>query len=197
LLIGKVDPLIYVITGPMYSAKTRELISHLDKYKYADTKFQLFKPKKDDRYSETDVVTHTKELSLESTPVTSAAEIMACVHHDTQVVGIDEAQFFDSGLIDVCFALRASGRAVYVAGLDTDYRMIPFAFSDGKKNMGDLLAIADHVEKRTAICQERVDGKVCGAVARYTKRISQKKGLVVVGSVGDYIASCHKHHKAP
>jgi len=188
--------MLCVITGPMYSSKTDRLLFQLDQDKYSDYKIQLFKPKIDNRYSETEVVTHNKR-SMTATIVENAEEIEKLMEEDTQVVGIDEIQFFNSGIIQICDNLRRNGKVVYAVGLDMDYKRKPFLFADGIKSMGELLAIADVVDKREARCQEKINSKVCGKLARYSKRISGNKELVEIGSEGKYIATCLEHHSIP
>lgn len=179
----------------MYSSKTKMLIFRCGQTQYADLRTGGFKPIIDNRYSEKDIATHEKE-TLDAEPVedSSQLEVMA---RDLEVVGIDEIQFFDSGIVDVCDRLRFQGKIVYAAGLDMDYRRRPFMFRDGERNIGDLLAIADNVEKMVARCRARERGQICGAGARYTMRLVDSKELIDVGSEGKYIATCLRHHKIP
>ena len=135
---------IEVICGSMFSGKTEELIRRLKRAKFAKQRVEIFKPAIDTRYSEADVVSHDSH-SIASTPIDSSASILLFTS-EIDVVGIDEAQFFDSGLIDVCNQLANNGIRVIVAGLDMDFRGIPFGPMPG------LCAIADEVSKVHAIC---------------------------------------------
>lgn len=192
-MITKLEPIIYVITGPMYSSKTKALLAQIDRHMHAGCNYQLFKPAIDNRYSQEEIVTHNKD-KLKATVVQTSEEIIQKLDSDVNVVGIDEVQFFDSGIVKVCEKLRSMGKVVYAAGLNMDYKRTPFVFSDGKSNMGELLAVADIIEKRTAVCQHKINSDTCGAIARYTKKIAGSDNLVEVGSKGIYIATCLEHH---
>ena len=148
---------IEVICGPMFSGKTEELIRLVRRAQIARVKVQIFKPAIDSRYDEKDVVSHNKQ-SLEATPVNSCLEILDLLHDSTRVVAIDEVQFFDDSIITVISKLARRGHRVICAGLDLDYRALPFG------SMPVLLAIADSVTKLQAVCM------VCGAPATRTAR---------------------------
>jgi thymidine kinase len=167
---------IEVITGSMFSGKTEELIRRLKRAKIARQRVEIFKPLIDNRYSETAVVSHD-ENAIPSTPVKTSENILPLVT-DVDVIGIDEAQFFDTGLIDVCNTLADRGIRIIVAGLDMDYRGRPFGPIPG------LMAIAEYVTKVHAICQR------CGNLAQYSFRKSQDNKLVLLGEQDEYEPLC-------
>ena len=167
---------IEVITGSMFSGKTEELIRRLRRARIAKQKVEIFKPRIEVRYSEEEVVSHDENAIL-STPVDSAANILLLAS-DVEVVGIDEAQFFDDGLVDVCNQLANSGIRVIVAGLDMDYRGLPFG------PMPKLLSVAEYVTKVHAICVR------CGNLASYTHRLSDEDKLIVLGETDIYEPLC-------
>lgn len=169
---------IEVICGSMFSGKTEELIRRLKRAKFAKQKVEIFKPQIDVRYSQEEVVSHD-ENTIHSTPVTTARNILL-LSSGVEVVGIDEAQFFDSGLIDVCNSLAASGIRVIVAGLDMDYLGRPFGPIPG------LLATAEYVTKVHAICVK------CGNLAQYSHRFAQGDKLVQLGETDSYEPLCRK-----
>ena len=167
---------IEVVTGSMFSGKTEELIRRLKRAKIARQNVEIFKPVMDVRYSETEVVSHD-ENTIRSTPVENSANILLLVG-DVDVVGIDEAQFFDSGLIDVAAKLANNGIRVIIAGLDMDFKGIPFGPIPG------LMAIADDVTKVHAICVR------CGNVAQFSHRLSEKEQVVLLGEKDFYEPLC-------
>ena len=173
---------IEVIAGPMFSGKSEELIRLLRRAAIARQRVQVFKPKLDNRYSEGDVVSHT-QMRIPCELVERADEIRSRLDPRTEVVGIDEAQFFDDALPRVCGHLANLGKRVIVAGLDMDYRGIPFG------PMPELLAVAEEVHKIHAICTS------CGAQAAYTQRLIESDELVVVGASGAYEARCRRCHE--
>lgn len=170
-----------VICGPMFSGKSEELIRRLRRAQIARQRVQIFKPAIDDRYSADCIVSHS-ELSLQATVVKSAGEILELLDDRVEVVGIDEVQFFDSDIIRICDKLANLGKRVIVAGLDTDYRGIPF------DPVPHLMAIADYVTKTLAVCHR------CGAPASRTQRVSASGDLVLVGAVDCYEARCRRCH---
>lgn len=174
---------IEVIAGCMFSGKTEELIRRLKRAVIAKQVVKVFKPKIDNRYSETDIVSHN-ELSFPSIIVENAADILS-LSQGAQVVGIDEAQFFSNDLVDVVNTLADQGKRVVIAGLDLDYRGIPF------DPMPQLLAIAEYITKTLAICV------VCGNPADRTQRTIHSAERVVVGAAGSYEARCRKCHYIP
>lgn len=173
---------IEVISGPMFSGKSEELIRRLRRAAIARLRLQVFKPAVDDRYSETDVVSHS-QWRVPSVAVQDSAEVLTRLDPRTEVVGIDEAQFFDAGLPATCCHLAHLGKRVIVAGLDMDFRGVAFG------PMPELLAIAERVDKVTAICTR------CGAQASYTQRLTAESQQVVVGASGIYEARCRRCHE--
>ena len=172
-----------VICGSMFSGKTEELIRRLRRAQIARQKVEIFKPFLDDRYGEDYVVSHNQQR-LASTRVNNAREILE--HADqAQVLGIDEAQFFDRDLVKICQQLANSGKRVIVAGLDTDYRGIPF------DPMPELMAVAEYISKTLAICMK------CGNPAHFTQRLTESTERVVVGAEEVYEARCRKCFEPP
>jgi thymidine kinase len=167
---------IEVICGSMFSGKTEELIRRLKRARIAKQKVEIFKPAIDIRYNESKVVSHD-ENAITSTPVASASEILFYAGN-AEVVGIDEAQFFDAELVSVCNKLAAMGVRVIVAGLDMDYLGNPFG------PMPELLATAEHVSKVHAICIK------CGNLAHYSHRIVNSDKLIVLGETDSYEPLC-------
>jgi thymidine kinase len=167
---------IEVITGSMFSGKTEELIRRLRRAQFAGLKVEIFKPSLDKRYSETRVVSHD-EKSIVSTPVDNPSAILLLAG-DVNVVGIDEAQFFDNSIIDVCNSLADRGIRLVIAGLDMDFMGKPFG------PMPDLLAIAEYVTKVHAICMR------CGNLAQYSFRKSEEEQIVVLGEKDKYEPLC-------
>jgi thymidine kinase len=170
---------VEVITGSMFSGKSEELIRRIRRAQIARQKVQIFKPKIDARFSSDEIVSHS-DMKMPSQVVASAAEILGLVGEDTEVVGIDEGQFFDLSLVDVVNALADQGRRVIVAGLDQDYRGQPF------EPMPQLLAVAEYVDKTLAICMR------CGAPANRSQRLVAATDRVVVGGSQQYEARCRK-----
>ncbi len=174
---------IEVVAGCMFSGKTEELIRRLRRAKIAKLEVKIFKPKIDNRYSMGDIVSHN-EQSLPSILVEKASEILE-LSGTAQVIGIDEAQFFDNDLISICNQLADKGKRVIIAGLDQDYRGIPF------EPMPQLLAIAEYITKTLAICV------VCGNPADKTQRKIVSSERVLVGAADSYEARCRKCHFIP
>ena len=174
---------IEVIAGCMFSGKTEELIRRLRRAKIARLNVKIFKPKIDKRYSTSDIVSHSDQ-SLPSILVESANEILSYTEH-AQVIGIDEAQFFGPELVEVCNTLANEGKRVIVAGLDQDYKSIPF------EPMPQLLAIAEYITKTLAICV------ICGNPADKTQRKVISTERVLVGASDSYEARCRKCHSIP
>ena len=170
---------IEVITGSMFSGKSEELIRRLRRAQIARQKVQIFKPVIDDRYSDDHIISHS-ELRFPSENLSSSRALLERVDKDTEVVGIDEGQFFDVELPAVCNTLADQGKRVIVAGLDQDYLGKPF------EPMPQLLAIAEYITKTLAICM------VCGAPANHTQRLVASKERVLVGAQGTYEARCRQ-----
>jgi thymidine kinase len=171
------DGWVEVICGPMFSGKSEELIRRVTRSKIARIPVQVFKPSLDDRYAETQVVSHS-ELKVEATPVADSLELLRSVREYTRVIGIDEGQFFDDGLVEVVDNLAAKGTQVIVAGLDTDYLRRPF------EPIPSLCDRAEYVTKVLAVCHR------CGGPGLYTQRIVQSDDLVVLGAEDAYEARC-------
>ena len=169
---------IEVICGSMFSGKTEELIRRLKRAQFANQKIEIFKPAVDTRYSDMDVVSHDLH-SIPCTPIKDA-EMMLDVKEETQVVGIDEAQFFSEKLIAVAQELADRGKRVIIAGLDTDYMGKPFGPIPG------LMAIAEDVQKVHAICVK------CGNLANHSHRLTKSHKLVVLGEKDVYEPLCRQ-----
>lgn len=167
---------VEVITGSMFSGKTEELLRRLRRALFAGQKVEIFKPSLDVRYSESRVVSHD-EKSVNSTPVDNASAILLLAG-EAQVVGIDEAQFFDDSIVEVCNELADRGVRVVVAGLDMDFNGTPFGA------MPRLLAIAEYVTKVHAICVR------CGSLAQYSYRKSDEEKIVLLGEKDVYEPLC-------
>jgi len=168
---------IEVIAGSMFSGKSEELIRRIRRAEIARQKVQIFKPRMDDRYEAGHIVSHS-DMRLPSQLVDSAGEILGRVDQATEVVGIDEAQFFDNSLVEVANTLADRGVRVIVAGLDQDFRGQPF------EPMPQLLAVAEYVDKTLAICIQ------CGAPANRSQRLVASTDRVVVGGADRYEARC-------
>lgn len=181
---------IEVITGSMFSGKTDEMIRRLRRARIARQPVQVFKPVIDDRYSVEKVTSHAG-AEFEATPVTSAGQILGRLLPETTVVAVDEAQFFDDAVPEVCQQLAGRGIRVIVAGLDQDFRGEPFG------PMPRLMALAEDVFKLHAICV------VCGAAASRTQRLIDGRPahyddpVVLVGASELYEARCREHHLVP
>ena len=167
---------IEVITGSMFSGKTEELIRRLRRAQFAGLKVEIFKPSLDNRYSETRVVSHD-EKSIISTPVDNASAILLLAG-DVDVVGVDEAQFFDSSIAEVCNRLADEGVRIIIAGLDMDFMGKPFG------PIPSLLAVAEHVTKVHAICMR------CGNLAQNSFRKSDEEQVVLLGEKNIYEPLC-------
>ena len=170
---------IEVVCGCMFSGKTEELIRRLNRARYATQRVVVFKPALDVRYAAEDIVSHS-EYRFPCIPVDTASQILERVG-DAQVVGIDEAQFFDLDLVDVANRLADDGRRVVVAGLDQDYRGMPF------EPMPQLMAVAEYVQKTLAVCM------VCGSPADRSQRMVARDSQVLLGASDTYEARCRVH----
>lgn len=169
---------IEVICGSMFSGKTEELIRRLKRARYANLKVEIFKPEIDTRYHETEIVSHNAN-AIPSTPVKSSLNILL-MDNGADVIGIDEAQFFDDEIVYVCETLASRGVRVVVAGLDMDYLGKPFG------PMPKLMAVAEFVTKVNAVCM------VCGDIATHTFRKVQSDALVMLGEHDSYEARCRR-----
>jgi thymidine kinase len=173
------DGWVEVICGPMFSGKSEELIRRVTRSKIARIPVQTFKPQLDDRYAEDQVISHSS-LSVSAIPVESSDQLLHAVEDITEVIGIDEGQFFDNGLVEVVEHLAASGKQVIIAGLDTDYLRRPF------EPIPMLCDRAEYVTKVLAVCHK------CGGPGMYTQRIVNSDALVVLGAEGAYEARCRR-----
>ena len=170
---------IEVVTGSMFSGKSEELIRRIRRAQIARQRVQIFKPRVDDRFVADHIVSHS-DMKMPSTVVGSSREVLDLVEDRTEVVGIDEGQFFDAGLVQVVNALADRGLRVIVAGLDQDYQGRPF------DPMPQILAVAEYVDKILAICIQ------CGAPANRTQRLTGSTDRVVVGGSQEYEARCRR-----
>lgn len=179
---------IEVIVGSMFSGKSEELIRRLNRARIARQKVQVFKPKIDVRYAQEEIASHSGQKH-DSKPVTTAAELLAQILPETEVIGIDEGQFFDTGLVDAVNHLARSGKRVIIAGLDQDYTGKPF------EPMPQLLSVAEFITKTHAICVK------CGSTANYSQRTVESDERVEVGAADKYEARCRRcfvpHADAP
>lgn len=169
---------IEVVCGSMFSGKTEELIRRMKRAKFAKQKVEIFKPSIDTRYSDEEVVSHDQN-SIQSTPIESSGSLLLLAS-DIDVVGIDEAQFFDNGLVEVCNELANRGIRVIVAGLDMDFKGVPFG------PIPALCAIADEVTKVHAICVK------CGALAYVSHRLVSNERRVLLGEKDEYEPLCRE-----
>jgi thymidine kinase len=170
---------IEVITGSMFSGKSEELIRRLRRVQIARQRVQIFKPHIDGRYALEHIVSHS-DMRIDAELVQNAEEILERLLPRTEVVGIDEGQFFDAKLVDVAILLANGGKRVIIAGLDTDYLGKPF------EPMPQLLAVAEYITKTLAICMR------CGNPASHTQRLVASKDRVVVGGAEAYEARCRR-----
>lgn len=161
----------------MFSGKSEELIRRVTRSKIARIPVQVFKPQLDDRYADSEVVSHSA-LKVEANPVEGSLELLKSIEDHTAVIGIDEGQFFDEGLVDIVDNLAAMGKQVIIAGLDTDYLRRPF------EPIPSLCDRAEYVTKMLAVCHR------CGGAGMYTQRIVHSDDLVVLGAQDAYEARC-------
>jgi thymidine kinase len=168
---------IEVIAGPMFSGKSEELIRRVTRYHLARVPTQTFKPALDTRYAETEVVSHSK-MTTKATPVVDSDELLRAVEDRTVIVGIDEGQFFDQGLVAVAELLAGAGKNLIIAGLDLDYLGRPF------EPIPSLMLRAEYVTKSLAVCHR------CGGPGLFTQRVVQSDELVVLGATEAYEARC-------
>ena len=170
---------IEIVCGPMFSGKSEELIRRLRRARIARKRVQTFKPAIDDRYSADEIVSHGDQR-MKSEPVADAKEILSKLDWRTQVVGVDESNFFGPELVDVAQQLADTSKQVIIAGLDTDYLGRPFP------PMPELLCLAESITKTLAICMR------CGNPAKHTQRLVESDDLIVVGASGMYEARCRR-----
>lgn len=175
---------VEVVCGSMFSGKSEELIRRLKRAEIARQRIQVFKPAIDKRYSEEHIVSHS-EMRIKAEIVADSRELMQKLHHRTEVIGIDEAQFFDEGIVAVVNTLADMGKRVIVAGLDKDFMGRPF------DPMPHIMAIAEDVTKAEAICMQ------CGNPAFYTQRLIDSSERIVVGAADAYEARCRRCFDPP
>lgn len=171
---------IEVICGSMFSGKTEELIRRLKRARIANLRVEIFKPAIDVRYDEVQIVSHDAN-AIQSTPIDNSQKILLLAN-DVDVIGIDEAQFFDDQIVHVCQELANRGTRVIVAGLDMDYMGLPFG------QMPFLLSIADYITKLHAICVE------CGTIASFSYRMGKSDQQILLGEKDEYKPLCRKHY---
>lgn len=190
MLMNKNDGWIEVICGSMFSGKSEELIRRIKRARYAKQKVQVFKPLMDNRYSNNNVVSHDGS-SEKAINIEHPEDILNYIENDTEVIAIDEVQFFDNNLVSVCQELADQGYRVITAGLDTDFRSKPFGATP------HLMAVAEYVDKIHAICM------ICGSPASRTQRLIDGKPapvdgpLVLLGARESYEARCRHCHELP
>jgi thymidine kinase len=172
---------IEVVCGSMFSGKTEELIRRLNRARIARQKVEIFKPSIDKRYHEEDVVSHNAN-AIRSTPLQSSEEMLLFTGN-CDVVGIDEAQFFDEAITDVCVKLADQGKRVIVAGLDMDFKGKPFG------PLPHLMAVAEYITKLHAVCM------VCGNIASFSYRLAPSRDQVLLGETDSYEARCRRCFK--
>jgi thymidine kinase len=170
---------IEAICGPMFSGKSEELMRRLRRAMIARKRVQVFKPAIDQRYSSDEIVSHN-DLRMKSQVIQRASEILPLLDPRTEVVGIDEANFFGPDLVEIATQLADGGKQVMIAGLDTDYMGRPFP------PMPELLSLAETITKTLAICMR------CGNPAKHTQRLVESSDLIVVGAGGMYEARCRR-----
>jgi len=172
---------IEVVCGSMFSGKTEELIRRINRVKIAGQPFRVFKPKVDNRYSDTKVVSHSRN-ETDSIVVNASHEILVLAE-GYDVIGVDEVQFFDDEIVEVCTHLANSGKRVIVAGLDMDFKGQPFG------PMAGLLSVAEFVTKVKAICMD------CSSLAHFSYRLVDNEEVVMLGETKEYIPLCRKCFK--
>lgn len=181
---------IEVICGSMFSGKSEELIRRVRRAGIARQKVQVFKPAMDSRYGHADIVSHNG-VKVEAVPVSSVEEMVRLVEPNTDVVAVDEVQFFETGIVEACRALADGGKRVIIAGLDTDFRGEPFGPTP------QLMAVAEFVDKLQAICM------VCGRPATRTQRLvngepaAASEPTILIGASETYEARCRRCHTVP
>lgn len=173
-----------IICGPMFSGKSEELIRRIRRAEIARQRVQIFKHAMDARYDASSIVSHNQQ-SLPSIAVGSSEDILELVDDRSELIAIDEGQFFDTGLVAVSNRLANLGKRVIIAGLDLDYRGLPFG------PMPHLMAAAEYVTKQLAICM------TCGNPANFTQRLTASRDQIVVGAQGTYEARCRQHFEPP
>lgn len=191
--------MLTVITGPMFSGKSIDLIRQVNRHKIAGRRVVVFKYSADNRYSQTEAASYDG-LSTWAIPATTSEDVASRVEDEHEVVVIDEIQFFDDPIIDLLLGYVRAGKEVIVAGLNLDYRAEPFIFRGGSRTMADIMVHADSIHALHAICTNKTEGKICGAPATRSQRLrdGQPVGpddpVVQIGSSENYEARCIRHH---
>jgi len=198
--------MIEMITGPMFSGKSEELMRRIKRARIAGQKVQVFSPAIDFRGGKNCIYSHD-ERRIEAIPINKSIEIIKHLKPDTKVIGVDEIQFLDDGIIDIAVFLAEKDIDVILAGLNLDFRGEPFRFRDSERSVAELIALSESVTKLHAICTAKVKNGtkegICGKNAYFTQRLINGKPapynspLIVVGSEELYVARCRKHHKVP
>jgi len=190
--------MLTVITGPMFSGKSIDLIRQVNRHKIAGKRVIVFKFSADNRYSQTEASSYDG-LSTWAIPATTCEDVVSRVEPDHEVIVVDEIQFFDDPIIDQLLAYVQQGKEVIVAGLNLDFRARPFVFRGGTRTMADLIVHGDSIHALHAICTYK-NGKICGAPATRTQRlrdgvpVGPDDPLVQIGSNENYEARCIRHH---
>lgn len=193
---------IEVITGPMFSGKSSELIKRIENYKAEGYKVQAYKPLIDSRYAADYIISHNNEKA-DAMAVKSVGEIFATLAPDTQVIALDEVQFFDDTIMDFARQLASGNKIVIAAGLNLDFKGDPFCFLNSKRTMYELISQAGKVDVLSAVCDYAENGVKCGKHATRTQRIVNGEPapydspLVLVGGSEAYCARCSRHHFVP
>jgi len=188
-----------VITGPMFSGKSEELIRNIRKYLIAKKKVQVFKHGFDNRYAKESISSHN-EAKIEAFIAINTSDIINELKDNTDVVAIDEVQFFDDNIIGLCNDLADKGKHVIVAGLNLNFLGQPFKFHNSEKTVADLMVFADKITKLFAVCTHKEGGKICGNPASRTQRMVDNRSpdvdkQLLVGGPESYEARCRFHHK--
>ena len=192
------SPHLEVIVGTMFSGKSTELIRRIKRYGVTGLDFQVFKPSIDIRYSLEQVTSHDG-LRLDAYHVGSVREIRNKTDENAKVIGVEEVQFFDSSIIDLCRDYVDEGRIVVVNGLNKDFRDEYFPFNDGKADMSSLLLLADNITTLYSLCTEKIAGKLCGEEASRTQKFIDGQvapvdsNIVQVGGKESYSPRCRQH----
>ncbi|MCD6247122.1 MAG: thymidine kinase [Candidatus Diapherotrites archaeon] len=198
---------IEMITGPMFSGKSEELIRRIRRAMIAGQKVQVFTPALDFRGGENCIYSHDKRI-IDAIPINKSREILEKLEPNTEVIGVDEIQFLDDEIIDVALELASRNIRVILACLNLDFRGEPFPFRDSRRTVADMIALSDHVDKLHAICTYKLKDKngkerICGKEAYFTQRLIDGKPapydspLIIVGSEELYEARCREHHIVP
>jgi len=199
---GKTPGHFEMIIGPMFSGKSGELFQRVRGYQVLGRGVELYKPKSEDRYATGKIVTHYGG-SMDATPIECAEDLLRLVSPKTDVVGIDEAQFLDDGIIDVCLELRGSYDLI-VTALTHSFLHRPFPFRDSERDVFELVAEASRIDQLRALCNESDDGEICGKPAFWNQRYIDGEiapadsPLFMLGSEDSYKAVCDRHkHEYP